>query len=1501
MKAAVSSIGLAALVAAASAGAATVTSISPTLARVDAGQTFTVTGTGLANLSIENCVPEGAPTGNATQVVFSCKPQVPGVQRLLVAGVPSGHQVQVHHPVRTGNPAAQGLPSHGGVSLFNGNFHHQVVDFSVPTRGMPMVLSRSYNSYDWGGTANDKPPYRGAVDACRPWRFNWELNAGYVPNSNQQQIYVEQADGSGKTWARTAGGSWVAMDPGNFDVLTIDTNGLRVSRRDGTVQTFEQPAGQSKWRLRTLQDVHKKGFTVDYGGNGRVSRVTDAGGGVSTFTWDTFGRLTTVTRPAISASAPIVLTYEWEGGSQSAPAPCSDSPTAETRYPARLVSVTDNLMGNDHPRTTRYSYVTLLGDGRRMLQSITDATNKTLASLTWQSKVYGNVGVDALSNGVGDTWRFEYQSCNAVNAQGVPEQCLTVNPDLRKAQAFKVIATPPQGPARTAYFDVAGRPAGGEDGLGRRSAMKSKAVNDVLSSDNYRQAALPVISQSPLAVQGQYDTRFQYDSNGLREAITDAEQNVRRQGWAQAASATNVFCTTEDRSAEGLIRKASRDALCRLIGQAEPGRPASALLYENSTVPNRPTAIVGPRQDRTTLRYNAIGLVDRTEGPMGEVTTTVYDRIGRVTRSVNPLLGATDTTYVGLSNLPDTITDPVGRKTRHTYDAAGRLASRTIPSGHVTHYTYDGAGRLTQTTTIVDGQTISQRTEYDALGRVARTIDGNNNASNTWFDAAGNVQRRANALDQATTYVYDDDNRVVQMTDPMGRVTSTVYDKLGRTRSVTTAAGTQSYSYDADGRVTEHVDARGLRTRYAYHPTQGHLEAVTDALGNTTRAEVDAAGNTTAITDPRGQTTRFEFDKSNRRTKRIDPNGHIWKWTYDAAGNVRFAEAPGGLITEHVYDVAGQLTKTVLPGGGTISYVYDPNGNRERMVDATGETRYVWDGVNRLKTVTDPRGKTVGYAYDPAGNRTAITYPHGKVVGYGFDAANRLVSVTDWTGKTHRYTLNAAGQVTDLLLGNGTRTGMTYDGAGRLQVLANAGVGGSTISFHSLTMDGNGNIAEANNTLPLLPSFGNATKTMTYDAANRLASVDGQSVTHDDAGRLTSIGNDAYAYDGRDLLTTITGPNAAAYTYNGAGHRVAKTVGGTTTRYVIDPTGGDLFSVLAETDGAGTLQRSYIHGYGLLLQLSATDVPRYYHYDPTGHTLALTDGSGAVTDRYAYTPYGETTASGASVNPFRFVGKFGVMDEGGGLHYMRARYGLMSLGSFLGLDSVDELSGGVRGRNRYAYAAANPLLYIDPNGKDEKRSNESESMASRFLLVSSASVTFLGTQMEVASKALKIPTSLVVENINKYGDGAFLFAGLAVSGVQNSTGENGDGRFVRDAITGTVSTISTMGLSVPIGAACAAVATGSVAGAPLAVLVCPIVAVGTQQVVGYVAEHTYDWVENKTGLFSSYINWASGIGESFYDFSQKPEVQNAKNGNCQSARSDPDWLSRKLQSLIWCN
>src|SRR5207302_9463406 len=171
---------------------------------------------------------------------------------------------------------------------------------------------------------------------------------------------------------------------------------------------------------------------------------------------------------------------------------------------------------------------------------------------------------------------------------------------------------------------------------------------------------------------------------------------------------------------------------------------------------------------------------------------------------------------------------------------------------------------------------------------------------------------------------------------------------------------------------------------------------------------------------------------------------------------------------------------------------------------------------------------------------------------------------------------------------------------------------------------------------------------------------------------------------------------SASFTYDGFHQRISRTAAdGTTQNYVLNYALG--FPSIAIVQSGGADQRYYVYlpNGALLYAIEAGDNSHhYYHFDELGSTMFLTDDGGSVTDQYGATPFGETvTASGSTVNPFTWLGQWGVMQEGStGLYYMRFRYYDSATARFLSRDPIPQLE--PRAINPYQYATANPLSNV---------------------------------------------------------------------------------------------------------------------------------------------------------------------------------------------------------------
>lgn len=146
------------------------------------------------------------------------------------------------------------------------------------------------------------------------------------------------------------------------------------------------------------------------------------------------------------------------------------------------------------------------------------------------------------------------------------------------------------------------------------------------------------------------------------------------------------------------------------------------------------------------------------------------------------------------------------------------------------------------------------------------------------------------------------------------------------------------------------------------------------------------------------------------------------------------------------------------------------------------------------------------------------------------------------------------------------------------------------------------------------------------------------------------------------------------------------------TRYVYDMNG----NLIAEANGSNVITRHFIHGAGLMAMVMPDNELYCYHFDATGHTVAVTNAAGSMVNKYAYTPFGTIANQVEAIaQPFKYVGQYGVMSEPNSLYYMRARYYDPHAGRFISEDPMGFDAGDV---NLYAYVQNNPIMGVDPSG-----------------------------------------------------------------------------------------------------------------------------------------------------------------------------------------------------------
>lgn len=505
---------------------------------------------------------------------------------------------------------------------------------------------------------------------------------------------------------------------------------------------------------------------------------------------------------------------------------------------------------------------------------------------------------------------------------------------------------------------------------------------------------------------------------------------------------------------------------------------------------------------------------------------------------------------------------------------------------------------------------------------------------------------------------YDEYGRLATATDGAGETTTYIYgNKLDLLTGVDYASTTQNpdveYGYDTAARLSSRVDASGTTT-YSYDAMSRLTSRVHSMDFEPVVYTYDKSSRLSTTTDGRG-TTEYLYDDAGVQTAQVTRLGDDEAWT-------RFAIDDQGRRT----DTWMRTNEDNTAWAAHSQTIYDASG---RIAGIKAQSALWGSAVTPVVDITychtaGPTSPTC--TPSPANDRSMIQWRRdnltGQTASYTYDGANRLTGVnvsagTDGDGnplaaQTYTYTYDARGNRLTATGPDGTQT-RTY----------NAGNQTTTAGF---VYDGAGNLIED-------PQAGQ----LEYTAGGQLASVD------------TGAGISTYEYAGigNNELVGQKDPN-----------------GGYTYRYAYGRTNAQGKPIIESIYHAGS--RAYLEhdasGTPLIMRGASGDLAgqSMYVYDNLGSPLTIITQSNTTTDAWDYDPYGVAELTEQSVaqayTPFAYTG--GLNDRVTGWTLNGARYYDADEGRWTQMDTLDAPLDPSNG-NRYAYAANNPINYVDPSGR----------------------------------------------------------------------------------------------------------------------------------------------------------------------------------------------------------
>lgn len=789
-----------------------------------------------------------------------------------------------------------------------------------------------------------------------------------------------------------------------------------------------------------------------------------------------------------------------------------------------------------------------------------------------------------------------------------------------------------------------------------------------------------------------------YDSDDRRTSITDKLGNVTRYTYDPVS---------------GFLASVT-DALGHITSLGYTAQSQGGFTFY------RLSSITYPDGTSISGTFDASGNQVTSTGQNGTVAKYVYDTNGRPV-SITGAQGTSTYTWNADSTLAST-TDALGNKRTFSYDNTKRITSTVDPNGGTTAYVWDKStqGPMLATIYPVAGEST---TIYDDGNREFENyVMSTGGVYHSDYSATGQLADFIDPLKNTTTYTYDGDDRISSIAKPAGEVFSFAYDSNNRVTSISDANGPRtSYTYTLESKIATAADGSGRKASYAY----------------------DVLGRLSTVTTPGGNTYTTAYDKLDNVIKRTNPLGEVESVSRDVTGAIVSATSPGAITTTLVRDASGAITSVTTPNGNTWKIgrdvlerpakLTDPLGNSTtlsftgtHLAAATlplGTLAFTTDADGRVTNRHFSDGTTINTAYDTnrmlssadgvtiqrdaagrpsningiaitldADSRPAtLTYATGKAVTYTYDKGGRLASVADWVGGKTTLAYDGGGRLTSMTYPNGVVTTYNYDSDGNLINIA----AGSLASI-ALTRDAAGKITSADRNVPVTPALQAAAQQFSYDAAGQLTSA-----TSDAMGRVTAQNGRTYKWNLASQLTAFSdSSNSGAFTYDGLGEMNSSTASGAAQSLVYNYLLPLPALSIVRTGSSDLRYYVYFPSGTLLYSIEAADNTRhFYHFDEMGNTVLLSGDSGAMTDSYAVTPYGENADHfGTAVNPFTWQGQYGVMEEGRGLYYVRSRHYDASAARFLSRDPVASYN--PRTAEPYAYANGNPLRFIDPFGTD---------------------------------------------------------------------------------------------------------------------------------------------------------------------------------------------------------
>ena len=782
------------------------------------------------------------------------------------------------NPIITGISPSSGAPG-ATVTITGNNFGSPQGTSSVTFNGVPVtsVISWAVGSIQVavpnGASNGPVDVVEGNITAQGP-TFTLAFTAQVTDSLRNQSTYTSQVFGS----------NWFTVSGQGSGCSTCSWRGNTTNQADGNgnIFTSTDPLGYIAFteydtnnNLLSQSSQLNTGATATtaytYNSFGEVLTMTDALNNVTTNTYDTHGNLTSVSTPPPNGSTPASLTqfgYNTLGELTTITDPLNNVTTL-TYYATGLINTIEDAQSN----ITTYNYDT---HGNRT--SVKDANNQTTS--------------------------FAYDT----------------------GERLTKITYPDTTTLQFAY-----------DYRGRRHTVTDQNNNI---------------------------TTYNYDDADRLTSVVDAANNTTTYGYDTESNLTSIEDTNHNTTSF------TYDAYGRVTKATFPSGKIETYGYDAD---NNLTSKIDRKNQQITYVYDALNRLTNKEYPDSTQVEYTYDLVGKILSVNDPtgtygfsydnmgrLIG-TSASYSFLTSRTFT--------NAYTYDAASNRTGFTDPENGATSYVYDTLNRLETLTPPTAYGTGNFGFTYDVLSR-RKTLTRPNSVTTTYtYDNESRLltalhQLSGSTIDGATYTLDNAGNRKTKTDNRSGVTTNYGYDAIYELKTAMQGTNTtESYTYDAVGNRLTNLGSAAwtYNTSNELTARPGSISYTYDANGNT-QTEVTSAGTTT-----------FNWDFENRLTSVVLPGtGGTVSFKYDPFGR-RIYKSSSSATSVYVYDANNLVEETNATGAVVARYALTQNIDEPLAMLRSATTSYYHaDGLGSVTSLSNAAGALAQtYTFDSFGNLTA--------------------------------------------------------------------------------------------------------------------------------------------------------------------------------------------------------------------------------------------------------------------------------------------------------------------------------------------------------------------------------------------------------------------------------------------------------------------------------------------------------------------------------------------------